>query len=141
MLVPPLQAQTGDWAAVQALPEDSAISVQIQRRVTCIFRRATDNELICDRGSELRGYTELVLDRQHIRQVRLERWKVAKTVAATAIGVAVGATLGATLPHDVESSVYGGMFFGLLGGTLTGGFFEAGGWHLIPPHGPIIYQR
>jgi hypothetical protein len=137
----PLRAQTGDWAAVEALADGAAISVQVEHRVTCTVRRVTDNELICDRGSGLMGYTEVVLDRQRIRQVRLERWKAAKIVAATAIGVGVGATLAVTRSHDLEGSVLGGEFFGLLGGVLAAGLFEGGVWHLIPPHGRIIYQR
>ncbi len=69
------QAQTGDWQAVENVRPGSRISVRAKYRVRCIFQRATQDELVCERiqsGLIRISLSEITFDRWSVREGRLE---------------------------------------------------------------------
>lgn len=135
------RAQTGDWRNVQGIPSGSEISVKGPRhRVGCIFQRATDDKLFCERHKPPRYGTgdqdsrDIDFDRQEVREVRLER---SSALLGAVIGAGIGAGIGVAVSksQDIESKVYtpiGGVVVGAFAGAIIG--------QLPIRHGKVVYQ-
>src|SRR5579872_3420119 len=99
ILVSSVHARTGDWQAVKDITPDTHISVKGNRRfrVPCLFRRATEEELVCDhmaRESIFHSGPERIFDRRNIREIRLEYNDASRRGVGVAIGFAAGTTIG-----------------------------------------------
>jgi hypothetical protein len=138
--VPPASTARGNWPAVEELAPGTAISVTTRHRIQCVFREATETELVCDvSGMPMRMFPPapaFVFRRDLVRQVRLEH-----RLASVAVGAAAGATIGAvagantgngSLTHQGGELVLGGI------GALVGATF---GRTFCFLHGKIIYER
>ena len=135
------QAQTGDWRAVKNLRYGSTISVEAERHVRCIFRGATDDDLVCgliQHGLIRIGPSEITIDRRNVREVRLEHSDEDNAAAGAAIGAGVGAALGTVKTRNGSLTRKGGaLFIGGIGGII--GHFIGRDVHVL--HGKIIYKR
>lgn len=137
VLGPSLQAQTGDWRAVENLKPGTRISVKARHRILCVFQAATDDELVCKplRFSRL-GPAESRFDRQTVREVRLPPNQAKDAWIGAGIGAGAGAITGASRSGTSPGA---DAFFGALAGALVGGV--AGSMVPIFRHGTIIYKR
>ncbi|HWY04317.1 MAG TPA: hypothetical protein VNX60_11650 [Candidatus Acidoferrum sp.] len=135
----PVLAQTGDWQAVENLPQRSLISVEDLHQVihdTCRFHGVVDGQLFCEYGPHLVGQSEIAFRQKSTRAVRQEQ---NSTLIGLAIGASAGAVFGAARDPDpgvgrdgsalVGAGVFG--FFGAMIGSARGHFW----------HGKIIYQN
>jgi hypothetical protein len=136
-------AQSGDWQAVKNLQPGARISVSVDRpfHTMCIFQRATDEELLCERI--LRGSRRVLIppdaiyERGKIREVRLEHGDSANVATGAVIGGGVGATIGAST-HNTALTRPGRILLLGTGGAIIGGFF---GRDFPLTHGKVIYRR
>ena len=133
------QAQTGDWQAVENLKPGTRISVKARHRVRCIFQGATLDELTCKRSDRLFRTlsSEIVFDRQSVREVRLERSDEANAAVGAAIGAGAGAAAGASNGNGTLTRGGGALLLGGIG-AIVGWFFGAD-FHIL--HGKTIYKR
>jgi hypothetical protein len=134
------RAQTGDWQAVENLRPGTRISVKARHRIRCIFQRASQDELACERPDRLYRTlsSEIVFDRQSVREVRLERSDEANGAVGAAIGAGAGAGAAAGASNGNGTSTREG------GAVLLGGIGAIAGWfigaqfHVL--HGKCIYR-
>lgn len=133
------QAQTGEWQAVQNLRPGTLLSIKASHRVKCIFQGATQNELTCQRFyREIRvPSAQIVLDRQSIREVRLERSDEANGTVAAMIGAGAGAAAGASTGNGTSSREGRSLLIGGIG-AIAGWFFGRD-FHIL--QGKIIYKK
>ncbi len=134
------QAQTGDWQAVENMMRGTRISVKTKHRVGCIFERATENALVCertDRGSFRIAPREIEFDRRSVREVRLERSDDANGAVGALIGAGADAALGASTGNKTTSREGGVLLLGATGAIA--GWFIGSEFHIL--HGEIIYKR
>ena len=135
------EAQTGDWRAVKNLRYGSTISVEAERRVRCILRGVTDDQLVCERIQRglIRIFpSEITFDRRNVREVRLEHSDDANAAAGAAIGAGAGAALGSVKTRNGSLTRGGGaLLVGTIGGLI--GWFFGRDFHVL--HGKIIYKR
>ena len=136
-------AQQGDWQSVKNLVPGTRITVRERHpfHSMCIFQRATDEELFCERI--LRGSSrvlippEAVYDRNKVREVRLEHSDAANAATGAAIGGGVGAAIGASA-HSTSLTRPGSALLLGTGGAIIGGFF---GKDFPLTHGKVIYRQ
>jgi hypothetical protein len=139
LLGSPVLAQTGDWQAVENLPQRSLISLEDLHHVihdTCRFHGVVDGQLFCEYGPHLVGPSEIAFRQESIRAVRQEQ---NSTLISLAIGAGAGAVFGAARDPDpgigrggsalLGAGVFG--FFGAMIGSARSHF----------SHGKIIYQN
>lgn len=135
-----VQAQSGGWRAVENITPGSRISVKAKHRVRCIFQRATEDELVCERMN--RGLLriappEIELDRPSVREVRLERSDDANAAVGAVIGAGVGAATGASTGNGTSTREGGALLLGAAGAIF--GWFFGSKFHVL--HGKIIYRQ
>jgi hypothetical protein len=133
------QAQTGDWQAIENLKPGTRISVKARHRVRCVFQRASQDELACERFDRLFRTlpSKIVFDRQSVREVRLERSNEANAAVGAAIGAGAGAAAGASSGNGTLTRGGGALLLGCIG-AIVGWFFGAN-FHIL--HGKTIYKR
>lgn len=141
-----VQAQTGDWRAVEILKPGSPVRVRTdERRIRCSVEGATDTELFCEVQGRLLRTSTLSILRSEIQEVRvLPNPDQAKD---TAIGAAIGAGVVATdaainprVPRGARGAY--AIFGGLAGaglGALTGALVPV--FQIIFQRGKLIYKR
>jgi len=134
------QAQTGSWQAVMALPSGAYINVRTEYDFQCVFRRATDDELICVRVAPMpisRSSSEMRINRPSVREVRFDHMNHGNPLIGAAIGGTLGAVAGARSGGTASQRV--------AGATLAGGLFALIGagiaWMVPIFHRKIIYRR
>jgi hypothetical protein len=138
MYGPGVQAHTGDWQAVEKLTPGTRISVRAQHRIRCVFQRATDDELACKRlYRSLALSSEIVFDRQSVREVRLERSDEANGAVGALIGAGAGAAVGASNGKGTATREGGALLLGSIGAIA--GWFIGADFHIL--HGKSIYKR
>jgi hypothetical protein len=131
------RAQTGDWQAVENLRPGTRISVKARHRVGCVFQRATEDELACRRlYRSLRLSSEIVFDRQSVREVRLERSDEANGAVVAAIGAGAGAAVGASNGSGTSTREGGAILLGGIGAIV--GWFIGNEFHVL--RGKSIYR-
>jgi hypothetical protein len=134
------QAQTGNWQAVENIKPGSRISVKAEHRVRCIFRYATDDELVCKRihrGLFRSAPPEIAFDRPSVREVRLEKSDEANAAVGAAIGAGVGAAAGASNGNGTLTRGGGALLLGALGAVIGWSFGSE--FHVL--HGKIVYKQ
>ncbi len=140
-----VQAQTGDWRAVESLKPGSRVRVRTdaQRRIACSVEGATDTELFCEvhvRRS-LRTST-LSIPRSEIQEVRV--LPNPNQTKDAAIGAAIGAGAGAT-GAAINARVARGAnaFFGGLAGAGIGALIGASVpvFQVVFQRSKLIYKR
>ena len=143
-LAPTALAQTKDWQAVKNLAPGTKISVHSNRhrfRDTCLFQRATDNQLFCE--WELHGLTSILIppdviyQRKEVREVRLEHRNVSNMAMGAAVGGGIGAAAGAAKGGGPLTRGGGALLIGSIG-ALVGGTM---GKEFPILHGKVIYRR
>ena len=131
-----VQAQNGDWQAVQNLKRGTRISVKARHRVICFFKTATDDELICKPPRLFfLGRAEARFDRQSVREVRIKRneendgW----------IGAGAGAGVGAAVGVNTGTPRGGKAIVDTLLGAFLGGMVAG----VVPifHHDKTVYKR
>ena len=135
-----VQAQKGDWSAVERLRPGTPISVKFRSRARCIFESATDDYLVCERlprGPIWFGPSELKFSRRIIHEVRLEHSDCANAAVGTAVGAGVGFAVGTGLPSRGGSRLVSGGFLGILFGAIGHAF----GSDFPISHGAVIYKH
>jgi hypothetical protein len=139
ILVSAAQAQTGDWRAVKNLAPGTRISVKTRFHVLCDFLQATDAMLVCEpiRRASLLATGEIRVDRQRIREIRLEHSDDANAAAGAAIGAGVGAAVGASANRPSLTRGGGALLFGGAGAIIGG----SAGRDFPILHGKVIYKR
>jgi hypothetical protein len=140
LLVPAARAQSSGWQRVMNLRPGTEISILRGHRFRCTFVEATDEELVCERGTFLPlgpiFRKEFTFRRDDLREVRLEH-PDASTLAGAAIGATAGGVVGANrAPNGMTRSggaFVGAALFGVVGGVVghTTSFL----------HGAVIYRR
>jgi hypothetical protein len=138
MLGSSLQAQTGDWRAVQNLKLGSRIIVKAQRRYLCSIDGATDDQLVCEvQKRRSLGHTTLTIPRAEVSEVRT----LPNQAKDAWIGAGIGAGAGAIAAGSGSRTSRGAnAFFGALAGAFFGGLVGAF-VPLFQLRGKIIYQR
>ena len=122
------QQARGDWTAVQSLPADEDISVQLKtgKRVRGEFLSATDNELTITRKGKGESFAKDTIAQIERLERKAEKGKYAAIGAA--IGTGVGAGIGGAKASNTSDDGYVytivgvafGAGFGALGGFLFG---------------------
>jgi hypothetical protein len=131
-------AQTGDWQAVENLKRGTRITVKARHRVPCIFKTATDDELVCKppRLFFILGPAEARFDRQTVREVRIQRNRENDGWIGAGIGAGVGGAVGA---HTGSAPRGGGAIVDALLGAFLGGMVA--GAVPIFHHDKTIYRQ
>ena len=128
----------GDWETVmQDIPSGWQITVVTSLTFPCIFKRATDQDLVCQLfDTERRNHeSEVHIRRERIREIRVEKREGANMLAgAVSLGVA-GAGLGALATGNSKAAP--AYALGLVGGAL--GASKGRRLHIL--HGKVIYRR
>lgn len=127
---PPAFAQQarGDWTAVQSLPADADISIQLKtgKRVRGDFLSATDNELTITRKGKGESFAKDAIAQIERLERKAEKGKYAAIGAGigTGVGVGIGASKASGGSDDgyvyMVAGVAMGAGFGALGGLLFG---------------------
>lgn len=122
------QQGRGDWTAVQSLPADAKISVQLKtgKKVRGDFLSATDNELTITRKGKGESFAKDAIAQIERLERKAEKGKYA--LIGAGIGTAAGAGIGATKAAGASDDGYVytvvgvamGAGFGALGGLLFG---------------------
>ena len=104
------QQARGDWTAVQTLPADADISIQLKagKRVRGDFLSATDNEVTITRKGKGESFARDAIAQIERLERKAEKGKYA--LIGAGIGTAAGAGIGVAM----------GAGFGALGGLLFG---------------------
>lgn len=133
------QAQTGDWRAVRNLPYGANLSVKTRYRFTCIFRNATEDELICGLTSRFVGgnLSKMKVDRQDVHEVRFDHMDHGNPVIGALIGGGLGAVGGARDGTGARDHITGAVLIGGFGALLGAGV----AWAIPIFHRKIIYKR
>jgi len=143
-LSPCAEAQTGSWQAVENLPPGRQISVEAQRRYSCILESANDSELVCEVHRRRTPRTSTItIQRAEVREVREARTLPNQRKSAL-IGAGIGAGGGA-IAAGVNSTTSRGAnaFFGGLAGAGIGALVGATVpvFQAIFKRGTLIYRR
>ena len=122
------QQARGDWTAVQSLPADKDISIQLKtgKRVRGDFLSATDNELTITRKGKGESFAKDTIAQIERLERKAEKGKYA--LIGTGIGTAVGGGIGVAKASSASDDGYVytivgvamGAGFGALGGFLFG---------------------
>lgn len=132
-----LQAQTGDWRAVQNLQNGSRIIVKAKQSYYCAFEGATEDHMVCEvhKRRSLRT-TSLTIPRTEVREVRVLPNQAKHAYVGAGIGSGVGA-ITAAATHKTSRGAYA--FFGALVGAGFGAL--VGALVSVFRRGKIIYSR
>ena len=129
----------GDWNAVRRIDRESLITVKATKivghrnsKVRCEFVDTTEDKLFCDED-RLDATDRLAIDRNAVREVRLEFSRTAKGQIGMAAGAGIGAAAGALFHSSQSGYTRGGdaINFAVMGG--------AAGW-LIARNAPIFHR-
>jgi len=138
-----VQAQNGDWQAVENLKPGTRILVKARHRYLCSMEGAADDELVCE-GRQHRSLrlSTLKIPRSEIHEVRMLP-KLNQTKDAW-IGAAIGAGASATAAANNSETARGvNAFFGALAGAGFGALVGA----MVPVfqaifrHSKLIYKQ
>src|SRR5438067_891414 len=91
------KSPVGDWPSVEDIPSGWQITVVTTFTFSCIFEKASDNELICsqlDRRADVSDSHQIHVRRDRIREIRVEKRNGANSLAAAGLGGGVGAGFG-----------------------------------------------
>ena len=131
------QTQVGDWQAVESLKRGTPISVKARRHVLCLFKSATEHELVCKPPRLfVLGAREARFDRQSVREVRIRRNRENDGWIGAGIGAGAGGVIGAGTPRTPGDAT---PIFDAGIGTVLGGIFAS----VVPifHHDKTIYKR
>lgn len=133
------QAQTGEWQAVQSLRPGTRIRVKTLHPVQCVFQRATEDELTCERFYRViqPPLSEVVFDRRSIREVRIETSDEANGTVGALIGAGAGIAIGVSTVKTSNEREGRSLLLGSVGAII--GWFFAHDFHIV--HARIIYKR
>jgi hypothetical protein len=128
-----VQAQTGDWQAVQKLNPGTRISVRAQHRFPCLLEYATADELSCKVPDNrlIRLPYKITIRRGDIREIRLESSQAKDGWIGAGIGAGMGVVLGASTGKRSPIPALGGAMIGGVVGTMVPIF----------RHGKIVYRQ
>lgn len=122
------QQARGDWTAVQTLPADADISIQLKagKRVRGDFLSATDNEVTITRKGKGESFAKDAIAQIERLERKAEKGKYA--LIGAGIGTAAGAGIGVAKASGASDDGYVytvvgvamGAGFGALGGLLFG---------------------
>ena len=138
LLIPALAiAQSrGDWNAVRQIDRGTLITIQAQDKIRCEFVDATNDKLFCDQERPFRSTDRRTIDRNDIREVRLELTEQNNAFVNGCIGGAAGLLAGA-LTQSRERPGAVDPILVVAGATVGGvGFHRV---HLL--HGRVVYRR
>lgn len=143
-----LEAQTGDWQAVQNLTPGTRLSVKLKLSYYCIFQYATDDEVVCGVPRPFFRFGTRSYPRAKIREIRIppdpRKSKGGKIGAGIGAGTVVVAAViaGRNNPSPeypdaltIPVAAAGGAF----AGWLIGGLVSA--VHGTFKKGKLIYKR
>ena len=133
------QAQTGNWQAVMNLPPGAYLAVKTDYQFACIFRSATDDELICGRTGPRGASSELRIDRRTVREVRFEHLDHGNPLIGAAIGGGIGVAAG--IRAGAAGGARSSAGLALIFGTAIGGFGALIAYATPIFHRKVIYRQ
>jgi len=119
------QQARGDWTAVQSLPADADISVQLKtgKKVRGDFLSATDNELTITRKGKGESFAKDAIAQIERLERKAEKGKYA--LIGAGIGTAAGAGIGAAKASGTSDDGY---VYTIVGVAMGAGFGALGGF-------------
>jgi hypothetical protein len=132
------QSQSTDWQSVKRIHPGTRISVKTRLRSICDFITATDETLVCEAAHPgLIPIPQFRLERNKVREVRLEHSDTTNNAVGAAVGGSVGAAGGAMAANKTLTRGGGALLVGDIGVLIGGSMGE-----IFPiTHGAVVYRR